>query len=323
MDSSPRDTLACAGEVFTDLVFFGLDRLPRLGEEIKTHNLRISPGGGAAITAVAAALLGRSTQLVSTWGRSSMDAETRAGIESMGVSCSWSYRGAGAAAGVTVALGTADDRCFVTNPGCGSVLETHLLAGKTLHRLGATGHVHLALAPTRLAEFRAAILRLRDGGATVSWDLGWNPSIGRSSEFHELCRALDLLFLNETEACSYADASSATEALEVFSHPSNTVVVKLGAAGALASQGGRTPVHVEGIGVEAVDTTGAGDAFDGGFLHAWMDGCTLERALMAGNVCGGLSTRAPGGCAALPPPTEFRASLAAYGTSRGTQGGSP
>ncbi len=319
--SASSDTLVCAGEVFTDLIFFGLDRLPNLGEEIKTRNFAMTAGGGAAITAAAAARLGRSTQLVTAWGMSSLDAETEMQLEALGVSCSWSYRGADAASGVTVALGTSEDRCFVTRPCSGEVLETHLLHRDTLDRLATAGHVHLALAPDRLAPFRAAVGRIRASGATVSWDLGWNPSIGRSPEFRQLCRELDVLFLNEIEACSYAGMPSAGEALQWFSGSSNTVVIKLGAAGSVASQWGGEPVHVEGIRVDSVDTTGAGDAFDGGFLHAWLGDRTLDRALVAGNVCGGLSTRSAGGCASLPSLSEFGAHRGAYSTVREGDGG--
>ncbi len=319
-DPVSRELLACAGEVFTDLIFFGLDRLPHLGEEVKTQNFAISAGGGAAITAAAAALLGRSTQLVAAWGTSQWDSEARTRIEDLGVACTWSHCGPDAASGITVALGTAEDRCFVTRPCTGEILESHLLGVETLERLGRSGHVHLALAPDRMAAFRTAVSRLQAGGSTVSWDLGWNPSIGRSPEFQALCRELDILFLNEMEACAYADVPSAKEALERFSRPSNTVVVKLGAAGSIASQRGAELVYVEGIEVEAVDTTGAGDAFDGGFLHAWMEGRALDQALRAGNICGGLSTRSPGGCPALPTKEEFRDRLAGWATMSDRKG---
>ena len=311
-DTASRDILACAGEVYTDLIFYGLERLPRLGEEIKTRDFAMSAGGGAAITAMAAALPGRPAKLVTAWGSSALDSEARTGLEGSGVACSWSYAGPDASTGITVAVGTREDRCFLTRP-CGSeVLESHLLRAETLDRLAGVGHVHFALTPDRREAFRDAVKRIQAGGATVSWDFGWNPSIGSSPVFQVLCRELDVLFLNEMEACQYAGVSSASEALAHFSHPANTVVIKLGSAGAVASHHGGEPACVRGIEIEAVDTTGAGDAFDGGFLHAWMSGHSLEDALRAGNVCGGLSTRSPGGMAALPSRAEFKTNLARH-----------
>ncbi len=314
--TADREILVCAGEVFTDLIFFGLERLPVPGEEIKTRNFAISPGGGAAITASVAALLGRPTGLATAWGTSVLDTDARVRLEAAGVSCSWSYSGPDAATGITVAIGTREDRSFLTRPCTGEVLESHLLETATLERLARVGHVHFALTPDRPEAFRDAVRRLRTGGATVSWDVGWDPSISRSSEFRLLFRDLDVLFLNEMEACAYAGVSTAQEAVERLSHSGNTVVIKLGPAGALASHHAGDPVRVGGIEVEAVDTTGAGDAFDGGFLHAWMRRKALRQALAAGNVCGGLSTRSPGGLSALPSREEFREVLASHSSGR-------
>lgn len=119
-----------------------------------------------------------------------------------------------------------------------------------------------------------------------------------------MCQRLDVLFLNEMEARQYAGVSSAPAALAVFSQPRNTVVIKQGAAGAVAAQHAAPAVSVGGIEVGAVESTGAGDAFNGGFLHAWMAGKTLHESLLAGNICGGLSTRSPGGVQALPAAAE-------------------
>jgi sugar/nucleoside kinase (ribokinase family) len=66
--------------------------------------------------------------------------------------------------------------------------------------------------------------------------------------------------------------------------------------------------------VDPIDTTGAGDAFDAGFLRAWLDGADLGDCLELGVVCGGLSTRATGGVDAQPTLAEARAALASRAT---------
>ncbi len=299
------ERLVCAGEFFTDLIFFDLDRLPTLGQEIKTDNFAVAPGGGAAITAAAAALLGRSTELATVWGESAPGVEVRRQLEKAGVSFSGSRIGTGAISGLTVAVSTREDRYFLTYPGANRFVEEHLLGVETLERFSRAGHVHFALTPSRWEPFLNVVRQLRSGGVTVSWDLGWDPAAGRSDGFRHLCRKLDVIFLNDMEALKYAGVSSSRQALEFFSHARNTVVIKLGAAGAIVSRNAGAPVHVKGIRVKAVDSTGAGDAFNGGFLHEWMAGRTMEEALLSGNICGGLSTRSPGGVQALPTRAEF------------------
>ena len=299
------ELLVCAGEFFTDFIFFDLDQLPSLGQETKNDNFAASLGGGAAITAVAAALLGRTTELVTVWGESLLDAEARRRLDEAGVAWSWSRINRNEMSGVSVAVSTREDRYFLTHPGANHAVEEHLLSPETHERASLAGHVHFALTPSRWDAFGDAIKQIRKNGATVSWDLGWDPEVGRSQGFRELCLDLDLLFLNEMEACKYAGVSSAQEAVAYFRRAHNTVVIKQGAAGAIASRSAATPVQVEGIEVDAVESTGAGDAFDGGFLHAWMAGRGLEEALLWGNICGGLSTRLPGGIEALPNREEF------------------
>ncbi len=311
MTNSPSpDVLVCAGEFFTDFIFFDLDQLPRLGQETKTDNFALSLGGGAAITATAAALLGRATELVTVWAESSLDTEARRRLDEAGVSWSWSQVTPNEMSGVSVAVSTRDDRYFLTHPGANRDVEEHLLRAETLECVSLAGHVHFALTPSRWDAFRDTVNQIRKHGVTVSWDLGWDPQVGRSQGFRDLCLVLDVVFLNEMEARKYAGVSSAQEALAYFCHSRNTVVIKQGAAGAIASRNAAAPVRVDGIDVEALESTGAGDAFDGGFLHAWMAGRELEEALVWGNICGGLSTRSPGGIESLPNRVEFDQRLA-------------
>ena len=307
--SANADVLVCAGEFFTDLIFFDLEKLPSLGQETKTDNFATSLGGGAAITAVAAARLGRDTELVTVWSDSPLDTEARGHLEAAGVSWSWSRISPNERSGLSVAVSTRDDRYFLTHPGTNRTVEEHLLREETIKCVSLAGHVHFALTPSRWESFRAAIKRIRANGVTVSWDLGWDPEVGGSPGFRALSLELDVLFLNELEACKYSGASSVQGALEYFHRPHNTVVIKQGASGAIAAGNATAAVHVQGIDIDAVESTGAGDAFNGGFLHAWMDGRGIEEALQWGNICGGLSTRSPGGVQALPDREEFEQRL--------------
>ena len=308
-DPANPEPLVCAGEFFLDLIFFDLEAPPALGQELKTDNFAISLGGGAAITASAAARLGRSAELVTVWGESMLDVEARRQLKKNGVSFSGSRTRQDSMSGLSVAVSTREDRYFLTYPGANKWLQGYLLRPETLAQIGLAGHVHFALNPGRWGPFLTVVKQLRAQGVTVSWDLGWDPAAGRSPGFRRLCRHLDLLFLNDMEARKYAAARSLRQALAFFSHGDNTVVIKRGAAGAVASYKAAPAVRVDGIDVDAVESTGAGDAFNGGFLHAWMAGKAVEEALLWANICGGLSTRSPGGMQALPTRTEFERQL--------------
>ena len=87
---------------------------------------------------------------------------------------------------------------------------------------------------------------------------------------------------------------SVEAALEWLAARVPVVVIKLGPEGAVARRGEET-VRRPAFEIEPVDTTGAGDSFNGGFLHAYVEGAGLADCLDLGNACGALSTRAAGG----------------------------
>ena len=84
------------------------------------------------------------------------------------------------------------------------------------------------------------------------------------------------------------------------------VVAKLGAQGAMTLEGGEV-VHVPAFPVTTVDTTGAGDSFNAGFLHAWLQGRPVLECLRLGAACGALSTLGLGGTGAQPTLAEAEA----------------
>ncbi len=301
-----RDLLVTAGDFFLDLIFYDLDRLPELGEELKTEQFAFSPGGGAAITAAAAARLGRPAALVTVWGDSPLDRAARSLLDELGVGCNWTRVEPNSMSGLSVAVSTRADRYFLTYPGANRLVESFLLSAPCREKISQAGHVHFALTPTDWAPFCHLVTQLQSAEVTVSWDLGWDPAAISSAGFRRLWGLLDVLFLNEMEALRYTGAQDVGQAIEKLRTPRNLVVVKLGSRGAIAAGQGAHIFDVPAIQIPALETTGAGDAFNGGFLNAWMEGAELAACLQAGNVCGGLSTRAAGGVTSLPSLEEYQ-----------------
>jgi sugar/nucleoside kinase (ribokinase family) len=285
--------LVTAGEAFDDFVFYGLDRFPAAGEEIKTDHFGRSPGGGALITAIAAARLG---VRCSAWSGLSRDAVRLLRDEGVGVR---NLRRRGEEAAISVAISTPRDRCFVTFNGMNDKLPGRLR--RMLPRVRAR-HVHLAFNPRPCRPWIAVVESLRRRGVTSSWDFGWNPGLARDPHFRALATSVDYLFLNRDEALLYSRQRQLVRALARWRRAPRHIVVKLGAAGSRVVGGGSGSVDIRAAAaaVQAVDTTGAGDAFNAGFLVARLRGRTIQAALMLANRVGALSTRRPGGVAGLP-----------------------
>ncbi len=287
--------LITLGEAFEDLIFLGLGRLPGPGEEVKTNAFARTVGGGAVITAVAAGRLGLRCEIYSGLGEDAAARVTREGVRVTNL------RRDNEPHAISAALSTRGNRSFVTFNGMNDLLEERLLDALTTLR---ARHVHLALQPRDCRPWHAALTALRRRGLTCSWDFGWSRALVRDRHFARLVNALDLVFLNEQEALLYAKRRTLATALDVWRRSDAEVVVKLGRRGScLVSPTGT--LRVTAPRVAAVDTTGAGDAFNGGFLYGRLHGWSNDASLRLGSFVGSMSTRAPGGLDALPSARDL------------------
>lgn len=277
--------LLCAGEAFEDLIFVGLERIPGPGEEVKTDRFTATIGGGAVITAVKAARLGMRTQLLSAL---SDDAVTRLKTEGVAVT---NLLKAGESHAITAALSTGDDRAFVTFNGANAKLEERL--ARVVPTVKAS-HVHLCFYPHSCHQWIVTIAKLRRRGITVSWDFGWNEPLTNDRGLADLIDSLDFVFINNREAALYTGTSSLQDAIPEWRKRKAITIIKLGAQGAVWLAPNRD-ILVPAPKVKAIDTTGAGDSFNAGFLVAWMKGRSPEHCLAAGNKVGAASTRKAGG----------------------------
>ncbi len=150
--------------------------------------------------------------------------------------------------------------------------------------------------------------RLRRKKLTVSWDFGWSGALAQHDGLAGLMDALDLVFLNELEAPLYAHVNDLDDAYAPLRARACAVIVKLGALGSRWLRKGGDVV-MPAPRVDALDTTGAGDAFNAGFLCAWMRGAQPATCLATGNAVGAASTRAAGGLDALPMASDLPAML--------------
>ncbi len=277
--------LVCAGEAFEDLIFVGLERLPELGEEVRTDRFTSTIGGGSVITAVKAARLGMKTTLVSALSDAAC---ARLKRERVAVTNLKRPREPHA---ITAALSTGADRAFVTYNGVNSQLDGRL--ARVIPKATAT-HIHLCFYPHDCGQWTRIVTKLRSRGITTSWDFGWNEPLSNDRGLYELIDALDFVFVNESEARLYTREQTLEATLPHWRTRRAITIIKIGEAGAVWVAPDRD-IHVEAPKVRAVDTTGAGDSFNAGFLVAWMKGKSPEECLKAGNRAGADSTRKAGG----------------------------
>jgi ribokinase len=291
--------LVVFGEFFLDLIFYNLPSAPRLGEEVKTASFARFPGGGVATTALVAAKLGTPTNMITRVGRDAPGSPEWQTIVQNGVSMRGSEIDARLPTAMTVCAAFAGDRAMITHDAINANLEALFERSEVQKQLRKARHLHMACAMRPPRRWIRAIDKLRNRGLTISADVGWNPEVLGSSQLPSLMRRFEFTFPNEAEAKAMSGEKGVEAAAKKLSRWVRIPVVKLGLDGSLAVRDGQI-VRMKSIRVRSVDATGAGDAFNGGFLHGYLDGWPLEDCLRAGNICGALATTSAGGSAAIP-----------------------
>jgi sugar/nucleoside kinase (ribokinase family) len=144
-------------------------------------------------------------------------------------------------------------------------------------------------------------IRMRDGGARVVADVGWDPTEAWSPQFLRRLEHVDIFLPNAVEAMAYTRAHTPAHALDALAERVPVVVVKQGCEGAIAidtTTGERAAARA--LPVEALDPTGAGDVFAAGFVFGTLAGWPLAERLRFANLCAGLSVRHYSGSLGAP-----------------------
>ena len=300
--------LLVVGDCNPDLVLRGGDVEPAFGQvERVVEDGELTVGGSGAIAACGAARLGLRTAFASIVGADPLGGFMLDALGERGVDVSGVVVRPDARTGVSVVLVRGSDRAILTALGTISELTADLVDRRLLR--GAR-HVHFSsyFLHNGLRPGLADLLReARSAGASTSIDPNWDPSEEWDGGLLDLLDETTILFVNAEEARRIAGVADAEEAARALArHGTVLVVVKLGAEGALAVHGGQV-IRSAAVAVEGVDSVGAGDNFDAGFLAGHLTGRPLEESLRLANACGALSMRGAGGTGAQPTLAEATA----------------
>ena len=289
----------CAGEINVDLVLQGYTEFPTPGKEVLVQDFAMVLGSATAIMAMGLARLGTTVAFVGrvgddVWGRYCLEDMSGRGIDLSRVVTDRSLK-----TGVTVSITHPLDRALVTYLGA-----INALTGSDVPAAAMAGLDHLHASSFFFQEglrpdFPDLFARAHRAGLTTSLDTGFDPSGQWDGGLRETLRETDLFFPNEVELAALTGTADPEEGLRRLENGRTRVVAKLGTNGTMTLEGGRV-VHVPAYPVQPVDTTGAGDSFNAGFLHRWLQGAPLVECLQLGAACGALSTLGLGGTAAQP-----------------------
>lgn len=312
MTSGSKLDVLVAGDLFFDLTLSGFKSWPRPGEEYFVKEFHKEIGGGATITACGLAKLGIRTGLLGYVGKEDgqwfLDQLRERSVETSAVLMT-----SEAPTAFSVGISTAQDRTFLTYTGANRELPSMMRDLASIAAPYAPRHIHLAHA-LELDALQPTFKSIKDRGWALSIDVGWHPDWLTDTRAISALKLVDIFFPNEREAAVITHETEPSRMLSAFRDMGMAhVALKLGHDGAALLWDGQTYFQKPGFlrpgTTPCVDTTGAGDCFDAGFLYAWLNHMEPAMCLKIGAACGELSTRALGGIAGFPSKEELETIL--------------
>ena len=287
------------GELNPDLILQGYQSFPELGKEVLVNDCLLTMGSASAICAVGLARLGNNVRFFGKVGRDTYGDFCQRLLGREGIDTGRILETDAVRTGITVSVTGPTDRALITYLGAIRAL-TESDVGDSLFE--GVQHVHMSsffmqegLRPGMRVVFERASRR----GLTTSLDPGFDPSERWDRDLVDTLEQVDVFFPNEVELQGITGEPDPVAAVRRLANGRTLVVGKLGRHGALAIDRGEL-VRVPAFEVTPVDTTGAGDSFNAGFLHYWLQAKPLEDTLRFGAACGALSTLGRGGTTTQP-----------------------
>lgn len=294
-----RFDITVAGEINLDLILYGLPEQMPLERELLADDFRLTLGSSSAIFAHNVSALGVSVGFITRVGEDALGGIALDRLAEKNVDLSRVKRVAdGTSTGVTILLHHGATRHILTYPGTMSDMTAGDLDMKYL----ASGrHFHLSslfLQKALQPDLPRIVKQLKEAGLTISLDTNDDPEDRWESGLNELLGLADIFMPNEDEARRITGETDTDRALAKLAKRVPLVVIKCGRRGALV-QAGDKKREVPSTIVTPVDTIGAGDSFNAGFLAAFLRGESPEACAAYGNRTAALSTLRPGGTEAF------------------------
>lgn len=290
-----RFDVTIAGEINLDLILYGLPEAMPLERELLASDFRLTLGSSSAILAHNLAALGASVGFISLLGDDPLGSIALERLAERGVDLTCVKRtSGGTSTGVTILLNHDGKRHILTYAGtmfemAATDLDMAYLASSRHFHLSSL-FLHKALQP----DLPRILRQLKAEGLTLSLDTNDDPEDRWGGVLDEVLSIVDIFLPNDDEACRISGKPDAESAIEALARRVPLVAVKCGKRGALVQAAGQRWL-LPAASVTPVDTVGAGDSFNAGFLAAYLRGEAPDACAAFGNRTAALSTLRPGG----------------------------
>ncbi len=300
MNSSGKKVdVVVIGELNVDIILNGMTELPIVGKEILADNMQVTLGSSSAIFASNLSSMGVGVAFIGKIGRDNFAKVVLGSLKAKNVITDKIIRSGSLNTGSTIVLVHGQDRANITYPGAMYDLR---LGDIDFSFLSEARHMHFAtcfMQPGIKPDLHVLFRKSKEAGLTTSLDAQWDPEEKWDLPLDSLLPYVDVFLPNLQEFKFLTNGRSIEEGISKIRDFARLVIIKNGADGAYAWNG-KELIHQPAFeNKNVVDTVGAGDSFDAGFIKEYINGKNLKRCLEAGAVAGAINTTAAGGTLAF------------------------
>lgn len=296
------------GELNVDIILNYIDGFPEVGKEKLAKEMNVTLGSSSAIFASNLSTLGTKVAFIGKIGKDAFASLVLNSLNTKGVNTSNIIQSATSNTGATIVLNYDQDRAMVTYPGA---METLKIEDVNFDFLATARHLHFSsifLQPGIRESLPALFAKAKSLGLSTSVDPQWDPAERWDINLYNLLPVLDIFMPNKAELLLLTGSKSVDEAISKIKEiaPNIILVIKNGADGAYGWRSGNLVHQPAFMNSDVIDSIGAGDSFNAGFIHEFIKGSSLVKCLESGALTGAVSTTRPGGTGAFDNYDTFR-----------------
>lgn len=296
-----------AGELNVDLIMNKIEKFPEVGKEVLAHAMTLTLGSSSAIFASNLSTLGASVAFTGKLGRDNFGEYIISALNQKKVDTRNIIVTGAHSTGVTIILNFDEDRANVTYPGAMNHFTLQDISDTALRQ-----SKHLHVSSLFLQEgLRRDIVNLfkkaKDFGLTTSIDPQWDPAEKWDIDLMDLLAVTDIFMPNVSELMAITGTTTLEAALDRVKAFPATTVIKNGSGGAYLWDGRSMHHQSSFLNKQVVDSIGAGDSFDAGFISAFLQRKPWSTCLELGALMGAVNTTHAGGTGAFGSIEQVKA----------------
>jgi sugar/nucleoside kinase (ribokinase family) len=287
------------GELNVDLILNNIESFPEIGKEKLAENMTLTLGSSSAILACNLSSLGAKVAFIGKLGQDYFGKVILDKLMEKGVAVEFIVKDSKLNTGATIVLNFDQDRAMITYSGAMNDLNINDIPKEVIEQ---GRHMHFSsffLQPGFKNTVDKMFKKAKDLKLTTSFDMQWDPQEKWNLNYNKVLPFVDIFLPNEQEILHLTNENSVLKALKKLSRNANNIVVKMGSKGSMLFSGGKTILKKPYLNNNVIDTIGAGDSFNAGFIFKFINGAELEECQEFGNLMGAVNTTAPGGTGAF------------------------